>query len=322
MLQESGAQVNFERGLAYWKMDRALEAGRHFKKALQLNFHHWQSYYALSLVAISERQPEEARRFFIRGMRFDSKASESVLYFANQLRHAVSALEASQWSLWCFEQLESHQKASRSTQFELAKLLFERSEFERSGELFKQVVHLPEYAYEATQYLSYILERLFKGEQLIEETLKLATQATDKADLFFNLGMVSQYDEAKPDLSLHFLYLASEADRSDPGLKFSLEQACLDTIGKISKVQRPEQALTLMIAHLYHGSVALAERYAAQLRDRWKWTYPGSFQSQKPTALWQDWLLVRDGLLDVALESWFGKNPVDDWRLSQRKAKD
>jgi len=294
------------------------ETKRYCQIALQKNLAHTPSLYGMSLRAFEDKSFDEAKRSFGRAIRLDPDAAGSALHFQVRLRTALSLPQATQWGLWCLEQVQLSNKASDSTQFELAKILFERSEFERAIPLFKSLVRQEDLAFEVTQYLSYIYERLYTGDELVERTLELAQVVPQRSDLFFNLGMVCQHEQKRLDLSIHFFYLAVRSDAQDPSLRFSLEQACLELIGAQSKPSKPEDYFQLMLAHLYHGSVAVAERYARILRERYSYRYPLSFESLAPKALWSNWLLKDEGLLSEALRQWFGDHPVENWKITKR----
>lgn len=290
------------------------------RQLLQKNWGHIPSLFALCLLSFENKKFEEAQRWFRRALHFDrsSMAAEATLFIHQRLRTRLSVTESGRSGLWLLETLHKSERSSVEALFEYGKMLFERSQFETSALVMKKVLDHKELGFEATQYLSYIYERLYSGDELIEKTLELASEVKDRSDLFFNLAMIAQHDENRPHLSLSLFYLASQSDPQDPGLRFSLEQACLELIGQISKSPKAMDQFHLMIAHLFHGSLALAKRYAQILRDRHDWRFPESFQLLEPHGLWKDWLLVDQGVLGEALQQWFGDAQSDDWQSLRR----
>lgn len=295
------------------------ETKKFCRLALQKSFGHVPSLYSLALKFFEESKIDEAKRSFLRAVRLDENAAENVIYVQSQLRALMTLPEATRWGLWCLEQLQASQKHSTGSQFELGKLLFERSEFEQAVSVLKPLLSYPEYAFEVTQYLSYIFERLYKGDELLEKSLDLAQLVKERSDLFFNLAMVCQHEQNRLDIALHFFYLAVRSDPQDPGLRFSLEQACLEYIGQHNSPKSAADHFNLMIAHLYHGSVAVAERYARSLRSRFEYKHPFTFYSFEPRGLWKDWLLKDDGILGEALQMWFGSVPSQSWKLNTKR---
>lgn len=305
----------FELAAACEFLGRRQKAKTYCRRALEKNLNYVPSLYSLSLLSFRESKFEEAKRFFCRALKLDQMASESILHFQKRLGSILSAPAANHWSSWCLEELHRLEKASDDTRFELAKLLFEQSRWNESAQLFESLVQHPDYAYEVSQYLSYIYERIFKGEELIEQCLHLASQIKERADLFFNLGMIFQNDRQYQGSSLHFFYLAHREDPHDPGLRFSLEQACMEYIGDTHEAKNEKEFLDLMFAHLYYGSVAVAERYARVLRERWNWKFPESFRALGLKTLWEDWLLKDKEQMGKALQKWFGENPQESWKI-------
>lgn len=312
------ADTHFYLGVAHDLLKNKPQALVSFKKALQKNLAHSGSLLGMSLIYFEQGKEKEARRLFLRTLRVDHQAAASAVEFQRLLRQRLGLIEANQQSLWCLEQLHKHHQSTYESQFELAKILFESSEFQRSASIFQSLLQVNAYNNEASQYLSYIFEKLYRGNELIEKTLNLAFWMQNRSDTFFNLAMVCQNDQAQEDLSLHFFYLASRADEHDPGLRFSLEQACLDRIGQIGQPRTADQYCHLMMAHLYHGSVAVAERYAKVLRERFSWKHPETFEAMQPKPLWQDWLLKDEGILGDALRAWFGEEPVENWKFLKK----
>jgi len=291
---------------------------RHFcRKALELGLAHIPSLYALASLHLRDRRPLEAARYINRAIRMDACASESIRHLQTYLRSKLSLSEALHWGLWCFELLSARSKLDDRAQYEFGKLLFESSQFERALEVLMPLAGSEAYGSEVVQYLSYLLERLYTGDELIEKTLELALYSKDRADLFFNLGMICQNEPARLALSIHFFYLASREDLKDPGLRFSLEQACLEVIGKHSQPRKASDFLDLMMAHLYHGSHSVAQRYAEALQSRFSWSFPQSFEVLQPVSLWKGWLSQDQGLLGQALSTWFGQAPSRQWKFSR-----
>lgn len=309
----------FEIAAAYDFLQDSKKAKLYCQRAIQRSFQHIPSFYGLALKSFEDHKFEEAQRFYLRAIRMDPQAAEGALYFHQRLRGFFSLPEATHWGRWCLEQLQTSDKASMASQFELGKILFERSEFDQAVPILKALVQCEQYSFEAIQYLSYIYERIYKGAELVENTLQLASCVKDKSDLFFNLAMVCQHEQNRLDLALHFFYLASRSDAQDPGLRFSLEQACLEYIGQNAQPKTPDEYFSLMVAHLYHGSLAVAERYARSLRKRFHWKFPNSFSKLEPSSLWIEWLVKDEGILGEALEAWFGETPVENWRLKTRR---
>lgn len=308
-------QEIFQLAAAYEFLGQSKKAKLLCRLALEKNLNHVPSLYALSLMSFRDSKNSEAKRFFSRALKRDEKASESILHFQKRLRNVLTGPQAGQWVAWCLEEIHRQQKSSEETRFELAKILFEQSRWNEAASFFEGLLMNEKCAYESSQYLSYIYERLYQGEELIERYLGLAKKVKERADLFFNLGMIFQNDRKQSGLSLHFFYLAHREDPYDPGLRFSLEQACMEQIGKSQDAKKEDEFLDLMFAHLYYGSVAVAERYARVLRDRSDWRFPESFQNLKPTGLWDDWLLTDNGTLGEALVKWFRESPVETWKI-------
>ena len=308
----------FELAVVYDHLGREALAKSCWKKALEKNLSHAPSLYALALAALESQNAPEAMRYLKRVLRTDAQAAENVKLFQNGLRARLSAPEASQWALWTLEQLHYLKKDSDSCRFDYAKLLFERSKFQEACELFYSLVRQKQFAYEATQYLSYIYEKLYRGDELLDRCLDLATLVEDKSDIFFNLAMICQNDQRDTSLALHFYYLASRYEPADPGLKFSLEQACVELIGEIGRSTDPKRQLSLFFCHAYHGSLALAERYAQSLRSEHGMKFPESFEALVPQRLWHEWLLAESSPLRDLLARYFGEQNREHWKLPIR----
>lgn len=321
-LSQLSAERIYSLGVAYDMMGIPSRAKALWKKSLERNLAFCAPLYALSLKAFEQKDFSSAQRWFKRAMRCDQDASNSCLHFQQRLRALLNMQDSVEMAEWCLRQLQENKKGSEETQFEWAKLLFERSEFQKAAEVMKPLITQQKFCFEVTQYLSYIYERIYEGDELILATLDLAERTKDRSDLFFNLAMICQHDQKRQDLGLHFFYLACREDPQDPGLRFSLEQACIEFIGSMSKSQKSEDLFNLMVAHLYHGSVAVAERYAQLLRERYSWKHPEHFLNLQPSPLWRDWLLKDQGPLGEALELWFGSEPRSSWRIQRRIAKD
>lgn len=312
------SEDHFELAVVYDHLGRETLAKVHFKKALEKNLSHTPSLYGMAIAALEAKETPEALRYLKRVLRMDPKAAENVKLFQQSLRARLSAPEASQWSLWVLEQLHELKKDSESCRFEYAKLLFERSKFSEAGEIFYSLVRQKEFSFESTQYLSYIYEKIYQGDELIDRCLDLASLVSDKSDIFFNLAMISQTEAKKPELALHFYYLASKFEPADPGLKFSLEQACVELIGELGRSTDPKKQMTLFFCHAYHGSFALAERYAKMLRQEHAYKFPESFQSSEPSRLWKEWLLIEESPIRELLNRYFGQETATSWKLPHR----
>lgn len=300
------AEEHFALGAAWKKLGSLSRAAAHWKKALQLNLRHFPSLYALSLIAFEQGQERQGQTWFDRAIRVDDQASEHGLYFQRELKKHVDSHERlSRWGVWCLTRLTEMERASDQSHFQLGKLLFEQNRFLEAAGYLRDIVDRTEIGGEAAEYLSYIYEHLYRGEELIAKTLDLAEKAPNRCDLFFNLAMVCQHDQRRLDWALHFFYLASREDPSDPGLRFSLEQAALEALSKDSPHRNDE--FTLMFAHIYQGSVGVAKRYAKGFSDL---RFPEDFHNLKPTRLWSEWLVKDQGPLGQNLKLWFGGDRV------------
>jgi tetratricopeptide (TPR) repeat protein len=279
-------------------------AERSLKEALQKNLSHIASVYMLGLMALQRGREAEARNYLKRGLRLDPQASQNALFLLRELKQIfTNSMKATDSSVWLLTELVAMKKSTETARFQLGKLLFEKSAYEDAAKHLLSALNEPELSGEATEYLSYIYEHLYKGDELIERTLELAELVRDRSDLFFNLAMVCQHDQRKLELALHFFYLASKEDPADPGLKFSLEQAAIEMMNEVQKTATPDRELLLMFAHLYQGSLGVAKRYAQGLKEL---KFPDSFENRMPEKLWQRWLLKDNGILGQALQSWFG----------------
>lgn len=305
-LANPNSEKLFELAVVYDHLGRESLAKSFWKKALEKNLSHAPSLYALALSALEAQNAPEAMRYLKRVLRTDSQAAENVKLFQNGLRTRLPAPEAGHWALWTLEQLHHLKKDSDSCRFEYAKLLFERSKFQEASELFYSLVRQKQFAYESTQYLSYIYEKMYRGDELLNRCLDLASLVEDKSDIFFNLAMLCQNERRDTALALHFYYLASRFEPADPGLKFSLEQACVELIGEIGRSADPKRKLSLFFCHAYHGSLALAERYAQSLRSEHGMRFPQSFETLDPQRLWHEWLLAESSPLRDLLDRYFG----------------
>lgn len=295
----------FAWGLAQRALGQIRQAESSFRKALQFNLQHIPSLYALSLQSFRRGAEREARNFFKRAIRLDPNAATNVLSFQRELRLGVPGTFAENnlhIAMWCLHELEAIQKMNAETVFQMGKLHFEQSKLKEALPYLREALGVDEYHQEASEYISYIFEHLYQGDELIEKSLELAGSLKNPADLFFNLAMVCQHEQQRTELALHFFYLASRADPTDPGLRFSLEQSALDLIARMKKSKRQDPFL-MMLAHLYQGSIAMAKRYAESLEEL---QYPESFQWRSPDRLWKDWLLTDGGILGASLRDWFG----------------
>lgn len=307
-LKESiDAESLFCRALVSQQLGDSITAEKFLKTALQKNLQHIPSIYVLGLKLLKKGRDKEARNYLRRGLRLDGLAATTSLHLLKEIRSIFShSAQSVETSVWMLKELTSLKKTTELTQFHLGKLLFEKSSYEEAAQYLLQSLSEPDLSNEATEYLSYIYEHLYKGDELIERTLELAEMVPDRSDLFFNLAMVCQHDHRRLELALHFFYLASKEDPADPGLKFSLEQAAIEMMNYAQKVPGEERDFLLMLAHLYQGSLGVAKRYAQKLKDL---KYPESFETRIPQKLWQRWLLKDSGILGQALQSWFGGAP-------------
>lgn len=291
---------------AHERLGELKPAERLCRKALQRQLHFPECLFALSLLHFRQRNYEEAKRWFLRALRSkrDSVAAD-VFNIEQKLKAYLSVAEAGHWGLWCLREFHRACPSTPSTQFELGKLLFERSDYQGAIEAFLPLSGMPDFSYEATQYLSYLYERIYRGEELIRKTLELAEKSSERADLFFNLAMVCQHDSKFQEWALHFFYLAKEAEPDDPGLRFSLEQACVDYIGQHTQAKNLHQAYYLMMAHFYQGSISVADRYAEVLRDRFQIHDLQQFRNLHLPELWKPWLVQENSPFAHALMRWF-----------------
>lgn len=293
--------------MAYDQLGKASSALRFLKEALQKNLGHIPTSYVMGIKALQKNRELEGKNYLKRAVRMDPLAPKTALQLLRELRGALpNGAKANEVSVWLFQELERMKKADSSTSFHLGKLLFERSAYEEAAAYLIKSLEEGELALEATEYLSYIYEHLYKGEELIEKTLQLAEKVRDRSDLFFNLAMVCQHDHGRLELALHFFYLASQEDPADPGLRFSLEQAAIELMNQAQRSESKDREFLLMLAHLYQGSLGVAKRYAQNLSGM---HFPESFMTRNPQILWRDWLLKDNGILGQALQSWFGGVP-------------
>ncbi len=298
------SEENFGLALAYEFLGKNDLAEKYFKQALIKNIGHVPTIYVMGLKAFQKRKEPEAKTYLRRALRMDPRAAQTALAMMRDLKTYVGdPIRTTDISCWILQELETLGKETDSTCFQLGKLLFEKSKYEEAATYLKRSLKDPDVANEATEYLSYIFEHLYKGDELIEKTLELAENVKDRADLFFNLAMVCHHEQRRLELALHFFYLASKEDPADPGLRFSLEQAATDLLSQLSKSQNTDHEFLMMLAHLYQGSVGVAKRYAQGLKA---WKFPESFEARMPERLWQNWLLKDTGVLGQALRSWFG----------------
>jgi tetratricopeptide (TPR) repeat protein len=276
------------------------------RQALTKSLHFPECFFSLSLLSFRQRKYPDAQRWFLRAVKSKRESvAADVFNIEQKLKTYLSVAEAGHWGLWCLREFHRSCPSTPSTQFELGKLLFERSDYQGAVEAFLSLVEMPEFSYEASQYLSYLYERLYKGEELVRKTLELAEKSSDRADLFFNLAMVCQHDTKLQDSALHYFYLAKESEPDDPGLRFSLEQACIEYIGKTSEPKSLHQAYYLMMAHFYHGSTSVAERYAGLLQSRFHIKDLAQFQSLHLPELWNPWLTRENSPFAQSLLKWF-----------------
>ncbi len=293
----------FEVAVALDQLGRKPHAERMFRRGLQLNMRHVPSLYGLAFIQFQSGHDREGQNWFTRAVRFDEAACENSLLFQRELKNSHGFSGVLKQRLWCLQEIEKLEKANTRVYFEIAKLLFEQSNYKTAIEYFRKVLSEHKFRREAAEYLSYIFEHLYKGEELIEKNLELIEEVENRADLFFNLAMVCQHEQRQSELALHLFYLAAESEPHDPGLRYSLEQAAIEVIGDSKKKKNIDPAL-MMFAHIYQGSVGVAKKYALELSH---FKYPESFANRLPTKLWQDWLLRNEGILSKCLKQWFAK---------------
>ena len=290
--------------IAHEQLKQFHMAERSLKAALQQNLGHIPSIYAMALRAFSRQREVEGKNYLRRALRLDSEASKTSLEFLREIKTIFShTIRGTEIGIWLLKELVRISKATENSHFALGKLLFEKSHYEEAVEHLLMAVKEPDVSREATEYLSYIYEHLYRGDELIEKSLELADKVKDRSDLFFNLAMVCQHDQGRPELSLHFFYLATKEDPQDPGLRFSLEQAAAEMIDQTQRRDSEDRNFLLMVAHLYQGSLGVAKRYAITLQNM---KYPASFEERHPRRLWKEWLMRDEGVLGQALRAWFG----------------
>jgi tetratricopeptide (TPR) repeat protein len=291
-------------GLALEKLGKYPDVEVMFRRALQKDMRHMPSMYGLGFLAFQNAKEAEAKKWVSRAIRFDPEAESHIVRFQKELRTSLPLYQsACAARMFCLQELERQQKLAAESCFELGKLLFETSQFQAAIPYLKTTLKENRYAQEASEYLSFAFENLFKGEELLERTLDLIGQVPNRADLFFNLAMVCQHDQKRMDLALHFFYLASQEDPHDPGLRFSLEQAALEVISESKRRKMP--SAVLMFAHLYQGSTGVAKKYAYDLQDFGL----DILASQIPEKLWSDWVLPDAGPLGKFIRSQFKISP-------------
>ncbi|MBN8555271.1 MAG: hypothetical protein J0L93_07500 [Deltaproteobacteria bacterium] len=294
----------FALAVAYDQLGKRKYTESLLRTALQKNLCHFPSLYSMALKSFEKSLERTGKNYFRRAIRLDPDASKNTLSFQKELKFSLSSYEdAGRFGVWCLKELEAFKKASAETEFQLGRTLFEQSRLKEAIPYLRDVLSNKEMASEATEYLSYIYEHLYRGDELILKTLELAQETPERSDLFFNLAMVCQHDQKRLDLSMHFFYLATREDPQDPGLRFSLEQAALELISQLNRAKGDHETFLLMLAHLYQGSLGVAKRYASELSAV---KYPESFQTADPFGLWNNWLLKDEGPLGMSLKHWFG----------------
>ncbi|MDB5038708.1 MAG: hypothetical protein JWQ35_2236 [Bacteriovoracaceae bacterium] len=286
-------------GLAFDLLGKNPNAENMFRMALQTNMRHVPSLYGLSLKSFQAAREQDGQKWLTRALRFDTNAEENVIRFQKELKAVIPLYQKSaQWRLWSLQQLEASKKDGPESKFELARLLFEQSQFSAALPYFRSLLSVKKHSREAAEYLSFALETIYRGEELLDKVLEVAAEVPNRSDLFFNLAMVCQHDQRRLDLALHFFYLASQEDPNDPGLRFSLEQVAMDIISEGPKKKSP--AILMMFAHFYQGSHGVAKKYAKELRE----FGPEVLSSRMPKALWNNWLSADKGIGEV-LVAWF-----------------
>jgi tetratricopeptide (TPR) repeat protein len=291
-------------------------AERCLKAALQQNLGHIPAIYTMALRAFSKQRELEGKNYLRRALRLDPHAAKTSIEFLRELRQMFAhTVRSTDLGIWLLKELVRLSKATENSHFNLGKLLFEKSHYEDAVQHLLLAIKDPEVSRESTEYLSYIYEHLYRGDELIEKSLELADQVHDRSDLFFNLAMVCQHDQGRPELSLHFFYLASKEDPQDPGLRFSLEQAAAELINQTQRVDSEDRNFLLMVAHLYQGALGVAKRYAQTIRNM---KYPHSFEDRHPPRLWRQWLLRDEGVLGQALRAWFGEDAEAEMQALSR----
>lgn len=313
-----GAREFFEWACACEFLGNILEAKRLWKLSLQVEFGYFPSLYALSLYSFQESKHQEAKRFLKRALRLDEAASESMIFYQKKLRQLLPSPESILWGSWSLEEVGRLSKDSDSTKFELAKILFEQSRYSEAQRHFEVLVDHPEFSFESSQYLSYLYERLYQGDELIQHYLQLIRKVSERADLLFNLGMIFQNYRSYALHSLQFFFLAHRDQPEDPGLRFSLEQACMDQIGRVQEAKNRNEFVELLFAHLYYGATPVAERYARVLKDRWNWKFPQSLSEMGVSELWEDWLCHKDHPTFQKLSEWFSDTQAESTKIQRQ----
>lgn len=298
------AEEFFALAVAYEQAGQKKQSEPLVRKALQQNFCHLPSLYLLSLKAFERRKEVDGKNIFRRAIRLDPQATTNTLAFQKEIKFSLSNYEdASRLGVWCLQELENFHKSSVSSKFQLGKTLFEQSRLKEAIPYLKAALVAKELCTEATEYLSYIYEHIYRGTELVDRILELAEEVKERSDLFFNLAMVCQHDQKRLDLAMHFFYLASREDPYDPGLRFSLEQAAVEWVASTNRRSLKADPLTMMAAHIYQGATGVARKYADELKNM---TFPESFESLEPHSLWARWLSKDQGPLGHSLKSWFG----------------
>lgn len=288
-------------GIAHYEKGDLGAAEKYFKRALELSLHHVPSLFALSQFCFEAGKVDEGKRWFSRGILHKPKA-EHVILFQKSLRVKKQISEPlGAIKLWCLHQVTRIHPDHALVQFEIGKLLFEQSKFEHSAAYFEAALSSPKVAREAAEYLSYVFETLYRGDELVTRTLEMVKGIDHKADVLFNLAMACQHDQKRMDLALHLFYLSSVEDPSDPGLRFSLEQTALEIIEKKRRMRDDDDKMLLMFAHYYQGALGLAKKLYFELKDH---EFPQDFFQNIPVALWQEWLLKPNSPLDLQFKSW------------------
>lgn len=305
LTQPKNSDEYYAKAAAFEFLGQHKAAADCLRLSLQQNLCYIPALYALALKAFQKFEERDGMSYFKRAVRLDKTAAEHALQFQKELKFTVSSYEdASRWGVWCLKELEIQKKTTTMSNFQLGKTYFEQSRFQDAVPYLRQALLDENIASEASEYLSYIFEHLYRGDELVLKTLELAREIPNRADLFFNLAMVCQHEQKRLELALHFFYLAHREDPNDPGLRFSLEQAALEVIGDNPKNNKAADPVLLMFAHLYQGSVGMAKLYASRLQA---FEFPHSFVRRQPEMLWREWLLEDDGVLGDALKSWFGE---------------
>ncbi len=287
-------------GLAHYDLVELSVAEQSFKRALELSFGHIPALYAMAQMTFEQGKIEEGKKWFIRTLKADAEAAHHGILFQRSLRTSRLSVETlASLKLWCLHKIEDHFPDQLSSKFEIGKLLFEISKFEASLPYFESVLVVPKLQREAAEYLSYVYETLYRGDELLSKTLAMCRLIEQKADIFFNLAMAFQHE--RRDLALHLFHCAVQEDPSDPGLRFSMEQMAAEIIAERRRGTSDREKIALIFAHLYQGAHGMAKKLFFDLKHL---RYPEDFFPHIPEVLWKEHILTEDSSTSRFFESW------------------